>query len=1440
MFHQPQELILQNLIFGKNLPDIPFTVSKGVRQAFPWITGSGFDEQSLRGKHGPRKQYKIMFVGKAASRTDINLGYVLSGRTRRILEQMLSEVGIGEDQYHEIYQTNLLKTPPLKKGALRASWIKAQELILRMELLIARPKIVVGFGKEVVNWFLNTKQSLSALEYRFHDVVWDLRESVDEPLLPDSEFRFLLLPCMHPAALEYEQKDSDISRIRETFKILGLAISGKGRVKRFEDYKYDVIRDYESLEKICQEGLAHPSHRNLVAVDAEWQGEHPQNAGAYLRCVQFCWAPEKAFVLHLTDTRGNPDFVGSDGRKGPQAIQEAFRLIERTFEENNLRVCGFYFQADLEWMAYFGLDLVPFYEPADSPEECRDKGGFALELAVAAVDEMAQIELDAVRARFTDYPPYSHVLEDFKTAAKAGDVSVLGKLKEDPNWWQIVDNGYGWMPDEVLYPYGAADVDVTLRGAIAIEPQLDADKFGNNCWRPYWCALSANLVAAEIMQTGLPFDPRQCLRMAVPYYRKYHEMLDQLRRELRWPDFNIKSHPQTMQALYGTDYGGKVDDTGRRISTRPPGARTFNLQPVLTNDSRSPQPWETIAALGQEHMHTPGTNFKTISVMLNDPEGVPVRRFNPETRRMEVMRVPAMPSLTIVRDLRTIGQLCANYTGSFVRMPDGRFILEGGLAFKVCDDGYVRPFVSQAKETGRWSLSRPNLQAIPKRKEARYKTILGEEYPGPVRSMFRAPPGYCLLEVDYKTAELFMLAVASEDETLWDHCMRSLLPSDHPDYVDVHSTVAVQGFKLPCPATKAGLSSVGKGYLRDVAKCYAEGTLIATDRGWIPIEKIVKHSLTGVKKKTPVTDENRLPIRLESGHRESLVDYIAVSDVGKQECFEIRSKLGYTLTATRDHKTFVIRDGDCLKLPTSQIRPGDRIVIRPTRGSEHKRKLPDRLNTLFCMALRKNALSSEDYELLGLFISSALMAVISTNSTHTIHLRFPFAICRESVMRMAALLGKVTDGAIRVSGEGRSFIFKASAGVSDLLVYLHNQKFVAVPPFVFSMHRDDAAAILTGMLLPPSRGGRAWPRIVDRVNGDPVYEFVEFSAGVQKLMLSLGMITRRVGNRLLEPADLKAAQWWGQIFDAKKSRTPIPSTLPNWLAEVYPDLAKKFQLPSFSDESLTLRHILEKKLKNMRLDALDHMQLIDLIHSQIFLDQVESVTPIGARQVYDVQVEETYYNAVVANGIVSSNSIVFGWAYGRQAPAIVIQAKEEGIEVELAEAETVINSLYQLYPAAARYLEEAAARVKHGFLCTPMGRFRRCPNSDDPKKLAGYGREFKNSPIQGGVADVVNLAGRNLRKLRKEKNANFRIALQVHDAYIFLVPCQELVRCWREVIKPAMSTMVPIVPYRLDGTLDDSVPPRHLAVDAEVFFRWSVSPTDDELAEAGISLADLH
>jgi DNA polymerase-1 len=79
------------------------------------------------------------------------------------------------------------------------------------------------------------------------------------------------------------------------------------------------------------------------------------------------------------------------------------------------------------------------------------------------------------------------------------------------------------------------------------------------------------------------------------------------------------------------------------------------------------------------------------------------------------------------------------------------------------------------------------------------------------------------ISADYIGAEIACAAFLCNDQALLEHVRRNQLSEDNPEFYDIHSHVAVSAFRLECAPTKTGLKSIGKRYLRDIAKAILFG-----------------------------------------------------------------------------------------------------------------------------------------------------------------------------------------------------------------------------------------------------------------------------------------------------------------------------------------------------------------------------------------------------------------------------------------------------------------------------------------------------------------------------------------------------------------------------------------------------------------------------------------
>ena len=159
-----------------------------------------------------------------------------------------------------------------------------------------------------------------------------------------------------------------------------------------------------------------------------------------------------------------------------------------------------------------------------------------------------------------------------------------------------------------------------------------------------------------------------------------------------------------------------------------------------------------------------------------------------------------------------------------------------------------------------------------------------------------------------------------------------------------------------------------------------------------------------------------------------------------------------------------------------------------------------------------------------------------------------------------------------------------------------------------------------------------------------------------------------------------------------------------------------------------------------------------------------------------------------------AKAVNFGIVYGQQAFSLA-----QELNIERSEAQQIIDSYFDAYPAVRRYLDEVVEEARRtGYALTLYGRRRHVPElaSRNAMVKAAGAREAMNLPMQGSAADIIKIAMINVqRRLDKERMAT-KLILQVHDELDFEVPRGELEQAKqlvREEMESAASLSVPLI-----------------------------------------------
>lgn len=746
--------------------------------------GPKFLDDDYCREHG---RARIMIVGKMPGADETTMGRNFVGPSGVELRRTLENCGLSSEEIDDIYVCNLVRWQQVdsNSSSLPQAWIKDCLPLLHQELRLFQPDYILCLGAEATKAICGPGNTISNMIGRFIEIETPIHDSDEEPEYLKSK----VMSVVHPAAVlrTTERYPQFESTCRNFVKL----VRGEPFVSSSdESINIQYIYKERDLAELVDHIISQPGLKK-IGVDGEWHGQHPGEPGSYLRTIQISHRGDFAAVIVLRHQGGAVAFAPNEAA----AVKQLNRLLDR----DDVQIGGSFFSADLPWLEYTGVRIAHRFQVPRDIDAVRGgnyAGGFDVALAHHAYNETGDFKLEVMATRYC--------------GADRWDVKLLEWKRKYLHEHKMKDEeleGYGECPDEILLPYGGKDAAYTRQLMDKHCELLNADRFGNDCWVPFHISMMAFPAFNEMGTRGIKIDLDRIDALTDLFEEIREERLAALRQEINWPGFNPRSSQQCVEFLFGPQYSTKRDpQTGERVSVRPKGATTLNLQPVKSTGKG--KPWGWVVSRGEQDNYSPSTDKEVCGIL-----------------------GAQHPLARSLRDVRLIDQVLKSVfrppkmeKNQHVLDENGRRVYEGGIAKYVCYDQRVRSSFQQVKETGRAASARPPLQNISKRREDDYARILGERYQWPIRSFIvsNTDTEYgeptVLLEADYKGAELMGMAVMARDEAMLDHCLRANLPDGDPNQYDIHSNIAVAAFSLPCEPTKAGLRDSGNKGKRVAAK----------------------------------------------------------------------------------------------------------------------------------------------------------------------------------------------------------------------------------------------------------------------------------------------------------------------------------------------------------------------------------------------------------------------------------------------------------------------------------------------------------------------------------------------------------------------------------------------------------------------------------------------
>jgi DNA polymerase-1 len=160
----------------------------------------------------------------------------------------------------------------------------------------------------------------------------------------------------------------------------------------------------------------------------------------------------------------------------------------------------------------------------------------------------------------------------------------------------------------------------------------------------------------------------------------------------------------------------------------------------------------------------------------------------------------------------------------------------------------------------------------------------------------------------------------------------------------------------------------------------------------------------------------------------------------------------------------------------------------------------------------------------------------------------------------------------------------------------------------------------------------------------------------------------------------------------------------------------------------------------------------------------------------------------------AAKTINFGIVYGQTAFGLANQ-----LGIPQADASTYIKKYLQRYPGVSEWVERNLEKAKaDGSVRTLLGRVRWLPDLDAKNASVRQftERAARNTPIQGGSADIIKLAMLEVAKDLAKSKRGATMLLQVHDELVFEVDKDEVgpFAAWvRGVMEGAVKLTIPLV-----------------------------------------------
>lgn len=646
-------------------------VAKDEPDAITWMDG---DAMTISGNKWLKGYGSIpattLIVGEKPTRDDNRCNKVFTGDTGAILHRSMVECGV---DVLSAYYTNAVKYMPPNKRSVNAADLKICRPMLMEEIKRVQPTFLLVLGA-------NALKSIAGKQYTFSTI-----RGEPVPFNTEDGRAVTLFATYSPAFINHDPSAEDTLK-KDLRRFAALQRGENGEV---EDTSYVVISTVKALRDFCTEIFRY-FPKPLLSLDCEWDGATWMTPGRYIRTVQLGFQVGNAVVINMRDPNGVPAMDDET---------EAYAVLKTLLEDPRVSLFGHNVISDGQWLASYGIDI-------------RERVVFDTMLAEYIANESGPFGLEEITAKYTHMGHYERDLTMW----------VKAHAKE-------CRHGYGPVPNELLHPYGAKDVDAPLRALPALMAKLEpflAPRGDNGQYPSLWdITLLTQKYMYELEASGLKVDVERLNQMINTYQTRKNELralLVQMAANKGMKDFNPAAPAQVGNLLFGV----------------------LGLTPVKTTGGKQWANYVQNEGIDSPNEIAASTDKTTLEILED-----------------------ADPIVKYLLNYRRLDTACKNQL-RYAEEDEGPASKGGGIPAKIWPDGRLHAHFSPLSETGRFRHSKPNVANWSKKAEGFMVDAFGgkDKVPPPIRSVIVPEDGHVIMEGDFKQAELFVLGYLSNDANM--------------------------------------------------------------------------------------------------------------------------------------------------------------------------------------------------------------------------------------------------------------------------------------------------------------------------------------------------------------------------------------------------------------------------------------------------------------------------------------------------------------------------------------------------------------------------------------------------------------------------------------------------------------------------------------------------